>query len=69
MEQQERDPVIDQNGSNSGTKISDEEDRILTDAYYNPNILKNGQVKFLPWWKERGIKIYLCINLKTTTMR
>ena len=33
------------------------------------NILKNGQVKFLPWWKERGIKIYLCINLKTTTMR
>ena len=36
MEEQERESVVDQNGSNSGTKISDEEKQILTDAYYNP---------------------------------
>ena len=35
MEEEERGSDIDKNGSSSGTKISDEEEQILIDAYYN----------------------------------
>ena len=58
LEQQERESDADQNGSNSGTKISDEEDQILTDAYYNPRspVAFNGMQKIYKFLKMRGIE-------------
>ena len=57
MEQQERESDVDQNGSNSGTKISDEEDQILTDAYYNPRspVTFSGMQKIYKFLKIGGI--------------
>ena len=57
MEQQERDPVVDQNGLNSGTKISDEEDRILTDVYYNLRspVAFSGMQKIYKFLKMKGV--------------
>ena len=57
MEQQERGSDVDQNGSNSGTKISDEEDQFLTDAYYNPRspVAFSGMQKFYKFLKMRGM--------------
>ena len=57
MEQQERDPVVDQNDLNSGTKISDEEDRILTDVYYNLRspVAFSGMQKIYKFLKMKGV--------------
>ena len=55
MEQQERESDVDQNGSNSGTKISDDEDQIMTDAYYNSPVAFGGMQKIYKFLKMRGI--------------
>ena len=57
MEQQKRDPVVDQNGLNSGTKISDEEDQILTDVYYNLRspVAFSGMQKIYKFLKMKGV--------------
>ena len=58
MEEQERESDIDQNGSNSGTKISDEEEQILSNAYYNPRspVAFSGIKKIYKYLKMKGIE-------------
>ena len=58
IEGKERGSDIDQNGSSTGTKISDEEEQILTDAYYNPRspVAFSGIKKIHKYLKNKGIE-------------
>ena len=58
MEEQGRELDVHQSGSSSGTKISDEEEQILTDIYYNPRspVAFGGIQKILKYLKSEGIE-------------